>query len=729
MGHHLRYIHKNHLTAIKEHGMRFRWKLLILMLFMSLGPFITMRWLGVNTVHRLEERAVKQMEEKIVDNTQNDLLQLSRSYSELLAAWRQALELALTIQAKAVENVLTRTAAPNQIYFVGDFDVGKHLPADYGPSPYHFTVKPDGSLGLMNISFNAPVFKVTPTTERKDIQLDIDRLAGVASTYRGLNRRFGDFIFWHYTSLTNGLHSAYPGHGRIPEDYDPRRQAWFKGAKSRSDPFWSAPYIDPETGQVVMAVAQSIHRPHEEIAGVTALVVPVNKLIENRHLIKNIPPGTRSFIVYRNHALSDLGFQIIIDDASMELNQRNWRYPLKAEWLRPDDDASWKSLWSDLKDGHHQLQRLMYQGQDSLWVYTQLPDRQTYLFLITPYVDILEPVRTAGTEVQKLIRSLIRNTGLAVGILAIVTILLAFAFSRSVTRPIRTLAQGAQQLAAGNFENQVTISSRDEFEALGHIFNSIGPKLRERENLQQALDLAREVQQNLLPQKTPHIQGLDIATRILYCDETGGDYLDFVKKNDNCLGLAVGDISGHGISAALLMTTARAFLRIRSTLEGSPGQMITDVNRHLTKDIEGSGSFMTLFYAEIDREQQEISWVRAGHDPAIIYDPQTDSFGELKGDGMALGVSQSETFATNSQTLQPGQILCIGTDGIWESANPDGELYGKDRLRQLIRSFGHGTAAEIRDVILDALVEFRQEKSQNDDMTLMVIKVQEAWKC
>jgi sigma-B regulation protein RsbU (phosphoserine phosphatase) len=340
----------------------------------------------------------------------------------------------------------------------------------------------------------------------------------------------------------------------------------------------------------------------------------------------------------------------------------------------------------------------------------------------------MKPVEMASTEVQKLIRSLIKNTGVAVGILTIGTIILAFAFSRSVTRPIRTLAQGAQQLAAGNFDSQVTISSRDEFEELGQIFNDIGPQLREREKLRHSLTLAREVQQNLLPQGSLHIQGLDIAAQILYCDETGGDYFDFVRGDDNRLGLAVGDVSGHGISAALLMTTARASIRIRTSLGGSPGQVITDVNRQITRDIEGSGNFMTLFYAEIDRDPQTINWVRAGHDPAILFDPQTNQFAELKGDGMALGISEEAVFATHSRRLQPEQIILIGTDGIWECSSPDGELYGKDRLRRLIHSLYRCSAEEIRASVMDDLVQFRQSVIQNDDITLMVIKVEEAWK-
>jgi sigma-B regulation protein RsbU (phosphoserine phosphatase) len=131
---------------------------------------------------------------------------------------------------------------------------------------------------------------------------------------------------------------------------------------------------------------------------------------------------------------------------------------------------------------------------------------------------------------------------------------------------------------------------------------------------------------------------------------------------------------------------------------------------------------MTIFYGEIDMAEQKMQWVRAGHDPAMIYDPQTDRFTELKGEGIALGIIEEATYTTNTQWLRPGHILLVGTDGIWECDNPEGELYGKDRLRQLIRSLQHLTASGIRDAILDELVLFRRSTPPKDDITLMVIK-------
>jgi sigma-B regulation protein RsbU (phosphoserine phosphatase) len=251
-------------------------------------------------------------------------------------------------------------------------------------------------------------------------------------------------------------------------------------------------------------------------------------------------------------------------------------------------------------------------------------------------------------------------------------------------------------------------------------------QLQERMKLKEAMNLAMEVQQSLLPQKSPEIKGFDVAGKSIYCDETGGDYYDFIEFSELGEGrfaVAVGDVAGHGIAPALLMTTVRALLRSRVAQPGSLGQMITDVNRLLYNDTAESGNFMTLFFMIIDSDNGEVRWVRAGHEPAIVYDPTTDSFDELHGDGIALGVDQTWSFAEQSREVwTDSQIVLIGTDGIWETENLQKERFGKKRLRQIIREFSPRPSQEIVEAITDALAKHRQLAPQQDDITMVVIK-------
>jgi sigma-B regulation protein RsbU (phosphoserine phosphatase) len=244
-----------------------------------------------------------------------------------------------------------------------------------------------------------------------------------------------------------------------------------------------------------------------------------------------------------------------------------------------------------------------------------------------------------------------------------------------------------------------------------------------------ALALAGEVQKSLLPQAEPEVPGLDIAGRNISCDEIGGDYFDFLWRQeypDAFFSVIVGDITGHGVDAALLMTAARAFLRMRASQSGSISQIVTEMNRHLSQDVLDTGRFMTLFYLTLDPQEDQIGWVRAGHDPAIIYDPARDTFEELKGKGIALGVDENFTYPENHKTgLNEGQVIAVGTDGIWETFNQDGEMFGKERFREIIRRNANAGARVILNAVYDELNQFAKGLKAEDDITLVIVKVNE----
>ena len=191
------------------------------------------------------------------------------------------------------------------------------------------------------------------------------------------------------------------------------------------------------------------------------------------------------------------------------------------------------------------------------------------------------------------------------------------------------------------------------------------------------------------------------------------------------IGVAVGDVSGHGISSALLMATARSSLRQRASLSGAIGRIISDVNRQLVKDVEDSGQFMTMFFLAIDTETKHLEWVRAGHDPGVVYDPESDAFSELGGSGIALGVDAQWLYEENKKTdFSSGQIIFLSTDGIWEARNKKGEMLGKEPILNTIRLNFALDAAQIIDAVFDTLKEFVDGTKIEDDITAVVIKRQ-----
>jgi serine phosphatase RsbU (regulator of sigma subunit) len=240
-----------------------------------------------------------------------------------------------------------------------------------------------------------------------------------------------------------------------------------------------------------------------------------------------------------------------------------------------------------------------------------------------------------------------------------------------------------------------------------------------------ALNVAQEVQQSLLPQRPPEEPRFDMAGSSLYCDETGGDYYDYIKLpllSPDSYGIVVGDVSGHGISSALLMAGVRAYLRGRVTQSGSAAEIISDVNRLVSADTIETNQFMTLFFLVIDARTGQITWVRAGHDPALLYSPDKNHFEKLEGQGLPLGVEESWQYQDYTRTVRTGQILILTTDGVMEAHNKENEMFGRDRLMEIIRQYANLGAEGIRLAVIDAVSAFRGEAHQEDDITLVVLK-------
>lgn len=307
----------------------------------------------------------------------------------------------------------------------------------------------------------------------------------------------------------------------------------------------------------------------------------------------------------------------------------------------------------------------------------------------------------------------------------VILLLIKLIMGRTVSS-IKALSDTANLVAGGDFVTLMPSKSNDEVQELINSFNTMVVQLEERSKMKKTMDLAMEVQQNLLPQKPLHMEKLDIAGRSIYCDETGGDYFDFFQfpeLGEGRVGIAVGDVVGHGVPAALLMTTVRAFLRSRMAQPGDLAPKINDINRLLCLDTEHSCDYMSMFLIVIDTVNKELQWVRAGHDPALLYDPVNTSFKELNGSGTVLGIDAAFTFEEYKISgWSEGQIVVIGTDGIWETENSRSETFGRFRLRQIIRQHSQFSAQEILNAILNALKEFRGTAPQNDDVTLVVVK-------
>ena len=363
---------------------------------------------------------------------------------------------------------------------------------------------------------------------------------------------------------------------------------------------------------------------------------------------------------------------------------------------------------------------------------TRLSTRLAALLLgcnLVPFlaiITIMQGTLSAGNLSEEFYEGLRSDIIVSSWVFMAIGILLTHQLSLNLRQPLLDIIRVLKAVRHGHFDQKVEVTSNDEIGYTGDVINEMTEGLMERDRMRHSLELAKEVQQNFMPRRAPQTAGLDIAGQSIYCDRTGGDYFDYLttaESGDGKVGIVIGDVSEHGIPSALLMAAVRASLRQRFIQPGSIGQMITDVNRQLTVDVEESGRFMTLFYSEIDSGRRTIRWVRAGHDPAILYDPQTDTFEELKGSGVALGIDPEWIYAENvKENLKDHQILLLCTDGVWEAHNLTGAMFGKDALFQVIRRNSDLPAADLVEAVIAAVKQFQAGVKPEDDITLVAVK-------
>jgi sigma-B regulation protein RsbU (phosphoserine phosphatase) len=310
------------------------------------------------------------------------------------------------------------------------------------------------------------------------------------------------------------------------------------------------------------------------------------------------------------------------------------------------------------------------------------------------------------------------------GVLLVLITNLIFAYSKNLKLLFDNETQVLEEVRGGDLSVKVPVATNDEFGVIAGHTNHMIDGLRHRFELLSSLKLAEEVQQNLLPGGNPEIDALDISAVSLYCDQTGGDYYDFLPLPKGRWGVVVADVCGHGIAAAMLMTSVRAFLTAAVERYRDPADLLGEVNRHLTRDCTASGRFTTMFFLEIDPKEMLLRWVRAGHEPALLYHPGDDLPTRLLGPGLVLGINGEYAYSTSThQGLRSGDIILVGTDGLHETRNEQGESFGQHRLQSLLKEHAGAKAAGIRAAITEAISAFRGEHPQEDDITLVVIKV------
>jgi len=246
---------------------------------------------------------------------------------------------------------------------------------------------------------------------------------------------------------------------------------------------------------------------------------------------------------------------------------------------------------------------------------------------------------------------------------------------------------------------------------------------REKERMQQELEIARKIQDSLLPEKTPSVPGLDIGAITFPAKEVGGDFYDFIQVDPQNLGFVIADVSGKGVPAALFMSLSRAIIRANAFRNQNCADAIIQSNKLIEEDSK-TCMFVTVFYGILETSTNLYRYVNAGHNPPILIRSGSDQTETLStAGGIALGIFEDIELQESHVQLQPGDLLIHYTDGITEAFNDKGEEFGEERLVEVILTNRTLTAADLVKATIAAVEAFADGYPQTDDITLIVLKM------
>ena len=324
-----------------------------------------------------------------------------------------------------------------------------------------------------------------------------------------------------------------------------------------------------------------------------------------------------------------------------------------------------------------------------------------------------------------------------------VALVMGLALARSITSAVHELFMGTERVRQGDFTHRIQVTTNDQLGELAQSFNQMTGSIEgllltaaEKKRLDEELRIARQIQMSLLPRGPLDIPGLGVTALCVPAREVGGDYYDFFHLPDDRLGVLIADVAGKGTSAALYMAELKGLVLALSQSHHSPRDLLIAVNRIISENLD-SRTFITMTYCVIDRRAGVMTYCRAGHTPMIYLQGQgadgRSAAQVLTPSGMVVGLripGASEKFTElleeHSIQLGIGDVIVLYTDGITEAMNPNTDLFGEARLGRIVEEHGHLASGELRERILREIEAFVAGADQHDDMTMILLKVEQS---
>ncbi len=506
-----------------------------------------------------------------------------------------------------------------------------------------------------------------------------------------------------------------------PINYDYRSHDWYQIPKVLDQPIWSEPYFGESGGIVMASYSHPFYREKEgskKFAGIVCVDLSLNWL---RNVVSSLKIGDTgyAFLITRNGTF--------VTHPNLDLIMNETIFSIAEARNNPEIR----------KIGRH-----MIAGEKGFTAFTGLTNNQKYWMVYTPLpangwsLGVLFPQNELMADIHDLTKIML-GLGLGGFFLIMLVILL---ISGKITKPLRALAESADEIATGDLEGAIPIlKSEDEVGRLALSFAGMQQSLKEyiknltettavKERIESELNIARDIQMGILPKifpAFPYLPEFDLYATIKPAREVGGDLYDFFMIDDQHLCFTVGDVSGKGVPAALFMAITQTLIKtqVKAQPKRSSTATLHQVNNDLARD-NPSMMFVTLFIGIFNIVTGELEYCNGGHNPPYRLSPhKTDPVQVLPTtDGIALGVMEDFTFTAKRITLTPGEALFVFTDGVTEAMNKRDELFTEERLEKILAPLTKQPVQEITDQLIQEIEIFADGAPQADDITMLVLR-------
>ena len=512
------------------------------------------------------------------------------------------------------------------------------------------------------------------------------------------------------------------------ETHDYFNSEWWKKGLESPEGVWSNPYLDMDgAGTVLCTFSRPVLEPEGRVAGVFGADISLdglsNIILDNVNrenvsspLIK-MDPDDKNLQIYC-FIIGPDGDYIVHPDKDRILKTNFYDYATGKGAVK------YRKLGDEMRAGRKGEMTVRIDGMKSDVYFSPLLHSGWSMGIVVPLKRLLLPGLMFSTMILMLI---------LLGLMIVF-----FTCRRTIkktSRPLIRLAESAERIATGNFDTELpAIKTHDEIRLLRDSFDnmqqSLGQYVREltettaqKAAMENELGVARKIQMSMLPTKWPPFPGrndLDIFGSLTPAKAVGGDLFDF-RLSDGKLFFCIGDVSGKGVPAALVMTVMTSLFRTLSVSEDSPEKILSSINSSLSARNQ-SMMFVTLFVGALDLSTGKLTYSNAGHNNPIIISHGESHMLEVDSN-VPVGITPDWNYSLQSMTLSPGTILFLYTDGLTEATRSDGRMFREERVLNSLSGLDDNISAEkLTSHMLDAVGEFVGDAEQSDDLTMLVLK-------